>query len=155
MQNICVRKSRSVTDILLLCEDQFAMMVHIFANHSKYFFKQNLYSSGIEKAESATVILLLSEDHQCPRKHIFANHSKYFLQKLFNIFVKPVQRYFCFGNLDPPQLSCCYLRISVQRSISCTLVLTTMPFESLFRDLAFLSFFLNISGFFSSRRAYL
>ena len=82
MQNICARKFRSATATLLLSEDQCPMMMYIFANHSKYFCKQNLYSFVSEK-------------------YLF----------------KPVQKYFCFGNLDPPQLSCCYLRISVQRSI--------------------------------------
>ena len=82
MQNICARKFRSATVTLLLSEDQCPMMMHIFANHSKYFCKQNLYSFVSEKyllnrcksifvrkSGSATVILLLSED-QCPPKHL-------------------------------------------------------------------------------------
>ena len=49
MQNICARKFRSATVTLLLSEDQCPMMMHIFANHSKYFCKQNLYSFVSEK----------------------------------------------------------------------------------------------------------
>ena len=49
VQNICARKFRSATVTLLLSEDQCPMMMHIFANHSKYFCKQNLYSFVSEK----------------------------------------------------------------------------------------------------------
>ena len=90
MQNIRVRKSRSATDILLLCEDQCAMMVHIFANHSKYFCKQNLFFCHWEG--SATVILLLSKDQESIFLQIiqsisYKNYLMYLSNRCKGIFV--------------------------------------------------------------------
>ena len=55
--------------------------------------------------------------HFCKSFKVFLQTKSVFFCQ-WKVFVKPVQKYFCFGNLDPQQLSCSYLRIiSVQESI--------------------------------------